>query len=105
MRRIIFLALLLLVPASAAVIRGTGQDGADGKQPSSEKWEYLVVAGPTTTNFTPTSNPRMRKEDATFAREAFVLETHMDKLGTKGWELVSVSGLPQDPVFYFKRRK
>ena len=105
MRRFIFLALLLLVPASAVVIKGTNPDGGDDKQPASEKWEYLVVAGPTTTNFTPTSNPRMRKEELTFAREAFVLETHMDKLGTKGWELVSVSGLPQDPVYYFKRRK
>ena len=104
MRRIIFLALLLLVPASAAVIKGTGQDGSDEKQ-SSPKWEYLVVAGPSSTNFTPTGNARMRKEEGTFGREAFVLEAHMDKLGTKGWELVSVSGLPQDPVYYFKRRR
>ena len=104
MRRTIFLALLLLVPASAAVIKGTNPDGEDDKQ-SSGKWEYLVVAGPTTTNFTPTSNPRMRKEEGTFAREAFVLEAHMDKLGAKGWELVSVAGAAQDPVYYFRRRK
>jgi hypothetical protein len=48
----------------------------------------------------------MRKEvNAPFGREAFVLEQHMDKLGTNGWELVTVAGNPTDPVFYFKRRK
>jgi len=48
----------------------------------------------------------MRKEGTgAFAREAFVLEQQADKLGAKGWELVSVSGRENDPVYYFKRRK
>ena len=34
-----------------------------------------------------------------------VVEQQMDKLGAKGWELVSVSGQPPGPVYYFKRRK
>jgi len=29
----------------------------------------------------------------------------MDKLGAKGWELVTVTGSPADPIYYFKRRK
>ena len=48
----------------------------------------------------------MRKEpNVPFAREGFVLEQHMDKLGANGWELVTVAGPPNDPAFYFKRRK
>ena len=73
---------------------------------SPEQWEYLAVAGPSTTNLTPTNNPRMRKEpNAAFGREAFVLEQHLDKLGANGWELVAVAGPPTDPAYYFKRRK
>jgi hypothetical protein len=109
MRRTILLALLLLVPVLAAVVTTTGQDGANaGDKAASEKgdkWEYLVVAGPSSTNFSPTGNPRMRKEEGSFGREGFVLEQHLDKLGAKGWELVSVAGPTSDPVYYFKRRK
>ena len=73
---------------------------------SAEQWEYLAVAGPSSTNFTPTGSPRMRKEpNSSFGREAFVLEQHLDKLGANGWELVTVAGPPTDPVYYFKRRK
>ena len=47
----------------------------------------------------------MRKAPGAFSRENFPLEQSMDKLGAKGWELVTVTGAPADPVFYFKRRK
>ncbi len=105
MKRTVLLILLLLVPGFAAVTKTTGQDSGDANKGAAEKWEYLAVAGPSTTNLTPTGNPRMRKEDVPFGREAFVLEQHMDKLGAKGWELVSVAGPPTDPAYYFKRRK
>ena len=107
MKRIILVALLLLAPIGAAVVKTPGQAPPDLSVPKvAERWEYLAVAGPTTTNFTPTGNPNMRKlEERTFAREGFVLEQHLDKLGAQGWELVSVSGLAQDPVYYFKRPK
>lgn len=106
MKRTTILTLLLLVAGFAAVVKTAGQDGddSDSKQ-AAAKWEYLAVAGPSNTNFTPTGNPRMRKEDSGFGREAFVLEQHLDKLGAKGWELVSVAGPPTDPAYYFKRRK
>ncbi len=104
MKRTMLVALLLLVPVSAAVFKTSGR--ADSKEnPTAEKWEYLAVAGPSSTNFTPTGEPSMRKEVGSFGREGFVLEQHLDKLGGKGWELVSVAGLPNDPVYYFKRRK
>ncbi len=107
MKRILILTLLLLLPGLALVNRSSGQDAADAdSKASAGKWEYLVVAGPSATNLTPTGNPRMRKQDdGGFGREAFVLQTHLDKLGARGWELVSVSGSPVDPVYYFKRRK
>ena len=104
MRRITLLSLLLLVPVSAAVVKTVGQANS-GDQGATEKWEYLVVAGPSSTNFSPTGNPSMRKEVGSFGREGFVLEQHLDKLGAKGWELVSVAGPVSDPVYYFKRRK
>lgn len=87
--------------------KAKGQDSSDGTgKVAAEQWEYLAVAGPSTTNLTPTGNSRMRKEsNAPFAREAFVLETHLDKLGASGWELVAIAGPPTDPVYYFKRRK
>ncbi len=72
------------------------------------KWEYLVVAGGNV-NLTSMSSDQfsnMRKQpDGSFNREAFVLERNFDKLGAKGWELVAVYGLPNDPVYYFKRPK
>ena len=84
----------------------TSRHGETKASESAGQWEYLAVAGPSTTNLTPTNNPRMRKEpNAAFAREAFVLEQHLDKLGANGWELVAVAGPPTDPAYYFKRKK
>ena len=89
------------------VVKTMGQEEAGkGDRSDVEQWEYLAVAGPSTSNFTATGNPRMRKEpNVGFGREAFVLEQHQDKLGANGWELVSVAGSPTDPAYYFKRRK
>ena len=92
--------LLLLGVICVAVVKTSGQE----ERNAGDQWEYLAVAGPSTTNFAPAS-PRMRKEpNSSFGREGFVLEQHMDKLGANGWELVSVAGPPTDPVYYFKRR-
>lgn len=90
-----------------AVVKTVGQEEANvSDRIAVDQWEYLAVAGPSTTNLTATSTPRMRKEpNAPFGREAFVLEQHLDKLGANGWELVAVAGPPTDPAYYFKRRK
>lgn len=100
-------ALLFLAVVSIAIGKATGQEQATASNhAAAEQWEYLAVAGPSTSNLTPSGNPRMRKEPTVpFAREAFVLEQHLDKLGANGWELVSVAGPPTDPAYYFKRRK
>ena len=88
-------------------VKTTGQEETSSSDGAVvEQWEYLAVAGPSTTNLTPTGNPRMRKEpNVPFGREAFVLEQHLDKLGANGWELIAVAGPPTDPAYYFKRRK
>ena len=106
-RMSLLVAASLLVLGSIAVVKTRGQEAANSSdKPAIEQWEYLAVAGPSTTNFTPTGNPRMRKApDVPFGREAFVLEQHLDKLGASGWELVAVAGPPTDPAYYFKRRK
>ena len=108
LRRGLLTALVLsIVAVSIAVMKTSGQE-PDHKKilDRPDRWEYLVVAGPSTTNFSATGNEAMRKEvNSSFAREGFVLEQHMDKLGANGWELVTVAGPPTDPVFYFKRLK
>lgn len=101
--RLIAVALCLVI-VPAVVVKTTGQE--EKTNVDVEQWEYLAVAGPSSTNLTPTNNPRMRKEpNAPFGREAFVLEQHLDKLGANGWELVAVYGPPTDPAYYFKRPK
>jgi len=106
MRRTSLLILLLLVPVLAVVMKTTGQGKTNPHENvATDKWEYLVLSGPGNTNFEPTGNPNMRKQDGSFAREGFVLETQLDKVGAKGWELVSVAGPPTNPIYYFKRRK
>ena len=88
-----------------AVMKTTGQEENSAAN-GADQWEYLAVAGPSNTNFSPTSSPRMRKEpNSSFGREAFVLEQHLDRLGANGWELIAVAGPPTDPAYYFKRRK
>jgi hypothetical protein len=77
-----------------------------GDSTSDSQWEYLIVSGGNV-NLTPMSGDQfsgMRKQpDGSFGREAFVLERNLDKLGAKGWELVSVHGVPSDPIYYLKR--
>ena len=99
--------LCLIAVTTLAVVKTSGQETTNStSSTATDQWEYLALAGPTTTNFSGSSNPRMKKDSSGgFAREAFVLETHLDKLGAAGWELVSVSGPPTDPAYYFKRRK
>ncbi len=105
-RATLVMGLLSLGLLSTAVMKTTGQEGANASEKVGEQWEYLAVAGPSTTNLTPTGNPRMRKEpNVPFGREAFVLEQHLDKLGANGWELVAIAGPATDPAYYFKRRK
>lgn len=98
---------ICLAAISIIVVKTEGQEeGSSGDRIVVEQWEYLAVAGPSTTNLTSTGNSRMRKEpNVPFGREAFVLEQHLDKLGANGWELVAVAGPPTDPAYYFKRRK
>jgi len=102
-KRLVVIALCLAI-VPAVVVKTTGQE--ETNTAAVEQWEYLAVAGPSTTNLTATNNPRMRKEpNVPFGREAFVLEQHLDKLGANGWELVAIGGPPNDPAYYFKRPK
>ena len=96
---LLLVALCLGVSTVVAVKTLGQQEPNTGDRIGVEQWEYLAVAGPGTTNLTPTNNPRMRKEpNVPFGREAFVLQTHLDKLGANGWELVAVAGPPTDPA-------
>ena len=114
MKRGVFIALALIllagvIAAAANTLtqrKASSDEAANAEEMTTgDRWEYLVVAG-AQSNLTPSGNPNLRKEPSGgFGREAFVLEQALDKLGAKGWELVSISGSQGDPVYYFKRRK
>lgn len=72
-----------------------------------KQWEYLVVAGGNVNLSSSGVNSRMSKQppESGFPRENYPLERNLDKLGAQGWELVSVSGPPNDPIYYLKRLK
>jgi hypothetical protein len=105
-----YMTIIILLVCLIAFASGvSGQRSHDDKDaPADTQWEYLIVAGGNV-NLSTAGNenyPNMRKQpDSAFGREAFPLERNMDKLGAKGWELVSVYGQPNDPVYYFKRLK
>jgi len=103
---VISIALLLLIsPFFLSSVKTT--ESTRTQEDAGQKWEYLVVSAPSSTNFNSSGNARMRKLDmGGFGIEAFVLEQHMDKVGADGWELVSVSNAARgEPVFFFKRLK
>lgn len=114
MKRVILVASILIlfaaaigVAANAVSQRRDAEDNrpAEESAVSGERWEYLVVNG-AHNNLTPTNNPSLRKDQTgAFRSEAFVLEQSLDKLGARGWELVSVTGSPTDPIYYLKRRR
>jgi hypothetical protein len=107
-KALIVIAVALLLLISPFFLRSVKtSESSTLQEDGKEKWEYLVVAAPSSTNFQPTDNRRMRKiEMGGFGIEAFVLEQHMDKVGADGWELVSVSNSARgEPVFFFKRLK
>jgi hypothetical protein len=81
-------------------------NSSDKDANAENQWEYLIVAGGTTNLSSLGMDSRMRKQpDDSFQREAYALERNFDKLGAKGWVLVAVHGVPNDPVFYFRRPK
>lgn len=93
-------------PLKAGTADPASARAADDETSARDPWEYLIVAGGNTTSLSSSGSSSMRKEPKVQAfRENFVLEQNMDKLGAQGWELVSVTGSPVDPVYYFKRRK
>jgi hypothetical protein len=99
MRFLVIAGALLSIAIAAALARNV-----DSKEPEdAAAWEYLIVAGGTV-NLESVSGESRKLPDGSF-REASVLGRNFDKLGAKGWELVSVYGSPNSPIYYFKRRK
>ena len=97
-------SILIAAVVVLAVVRSARGQAGTNDPPSGEVWEYLVVAGGTV-NLSPSDSGSLRKAEGAFTRESFPLEKNLDKLGAKGWELVTVMGSPADPIFYLKRRK
>lgn len=107
MKRTIFISIATALIASIVAVEArsgfSARSNADDEQ-GAGGWEYLVVQGGST-NLTPSDSGSMRKEPGAFNRELFPLEKNLDKLGAKGWELVSVYESRGEPIFYLKRRK
>ena len=95
----------LLLTALAFTV--AGQRSRDRDPDAEGQWEYMVVAGGNG-NLTSVGNDvsGLRKQpDQSFSREFIPLERNFDKLGAKGWELVTVFGNDREPIYFFKRRK
>ncbi len=105
-RFLMFIAVVVIglaaLTAGAIAQRGNKSDAPE----AADQWEYLIVSGGNTNL---SSGSIIRKQpDGSFAQEAIALQANFDKLGTRGWELVSVSSdstSPRVPVYYFKRLK
>src|SRR6266478_2826744 len=107
MKRTIMISIAVALIGLSITIAGSSVFSAHSKANDDQTgsgWEYLVVQGGTV-NLTGMDGGSMRKEPGAFSRESFPLEKNPDKLGAKGWELVTVAGSPADPIFYLKRRK
>ena len=101
-------ALFLVVFVAIASYSHFSKAADDQKSRTEPQWEYLIDSGGSA-NLSTSGNenyPSMRKQqDGSFNREYFPLERNFDKLGAKGWELVSVHGSQNDPIYFFKRPK
>ncbi len=106
--RMLSLCLAIACAGAFAALWAHRSHAKSEDKDDSPQWEYLVVAGGFS-NLSTAGNdayPAMRKQtDASFAREFFPLERNLDKLGAKGWELVAIQGVTNEPIFYFKRPK
>lgn len=101
-----FLMAFVVLAASLAIgFTVTGQSsGNDQEKADANKWEYLIVTGGNVNLTGVGSEMSKRKADGSF-REASVVQRNLDKLGQQGWELVTVHGLPTEPIYYLKRPK
>ncbi|MBL8187933.1 MAG: hypothetical protein JNK38_07995 [Acidobacteria bacterium] len=101
-----FLMAFVVLAASLAIgFTVTGQSSAnDQEKADTDKWEYLIVTGGNVNLTGVGSEMSKRKADGSF-REASVVQRNLDKLGQQGWELVTVHGLPTEPIYYLKRPK
>ncbi len=97
-------AALLIATFAFATQRSSRANEAD-KNTGKVEWEYLVLVGGRG-NLASSGNTKMSKLglDSSF-REHFPLEANLDKLGTEGWELVTVAMARDEPIYYLKRLK
>ena len=106
-RRFWMFIAVILIGLAALTAGALAQRAGKSDAPAvADQWEYLIVSGGST-NLSSGSTAR-KQPDGSFAQEAIALQANFDKLGAKGWELVSVSGdpaNPRTPVYYFKRLK
>jgi hypothetical protein len=100
MRYLIIVGAVLLIGLATVLAK----NAYSKESANAEAWEYLVVAGGTV-NLESSDQLSSRKQPDQSFREATVLGRNFDKLGAKGWELVSVYGSPNSPIYYFKRPK
>lgn len=101
----LLMTFVVLAASLAIGFTVTGQSSAnDQEKADTGKWEYLIVAGGNVNLTGVGSEMSKRKADGSF-REASVVQRNLDKLGQQGWELVTVHGLPTEPIYYLKRPK
>ncbi len=104
--KVAMICIVAVVSLLAVVVGGkvSGQSSREKDKDAEVQWEYMVVSGGNI-NLSGVSDLSRKQPDNAFAGEASVLQRNLDKLGQKGWELVTVHGSPAQPVFYLKRQK
>ncbi|MDX2042895.1 MAG: hypothetical protein SF097_16885 [Acidobacteriota bacterium] len=101
----LLMTIVVLAASLAIGLTVSGQSSSSEQEKAgADKWEYLIVAGGNVNLTGVGSEMSKRKADGSF-REASVVQRNLDKLGQQGWELVTVHGLPTEPIYYLKRPK
>jgi hypothetical protein len=100
-----FLLTGIIIALVIVTVTFAKQRATQTKETDKTAWEYLVIVGGRS-NLSSSSNSKMAKLslDSSF-REHFPLEMNLDKLGAEGWELVTVTIVRDEPIYYLKRAK
>lgn len=105
MKRTFVLASISVVLVIATVAIAS-QRSSRAKDTDKIEWEYLVIAGGRNNLSSTGSTSKLAKIAMESGwRENYPLEMNLDKLGAEGWEVVTVTMMQNEPVYYLKRVK
>ena len=108
MKRMILLVGISIALVIATVTFASQRSNRTGSATNTDKieWEYLVIAGGRNNLSSTGTNSKLAKLSLESGwRENYPLEMNLDKLGAEGWEVVTVTVMQNEPVYFLKRIK